>query len=54
MADEYTYTYEPPAFLLGQSADEIHTRMLDNGSTATAKRSTASAGRRTGQAGRWK
>ena len=30
MADEYTYTYEPPAFLLGQSADEIHTRMLDN------------------------
>ena len=30
MADEYTYAYEPPAFLLGQSADEIHTRMLDN------------------------
>ena len=29
MPDEYTYPYEPPEFLQGQSADEIHRRMLD-------------------------
>ena len=28
MPDEYTYPYEPPEFLQGQSADEIHRRML--------------------------
>jgi len=30
MADQYNYPYTPPAFLQGQSADEIHSRMLDN------------------------
>ncbi len=30
MADEYRYPYTPPEFLQGQSADEIHSRMLDN------------------------
>ena len=30
MADQYNYPYEPPAFLQGQSADEIHSRMLDS------------------------
>ena len=27
---EYNYPYTPPEFLQGQSADEIHSRMLDN------------------------
>ena len=30
MPDEYNYEYETPAFLTGQSADEIHARMLEN------------------------
>lgn len=30
MADSYSYEYEAPEFLLGQSADEIHARMLEN------------------------
>ena len=30
MADRYSYPYTPPEFLLGQSADEIHRRMLDS------------------------
>ena len=30
MPDEYTYPYEAPEFLQGQSADEIHRRMLDS------------------------
>ena len=30
MPDEYNYPYEAPEFLLGQSADEIHARMLEN------------------------
>lgn len=30
MADRYSYPYTPPEFLLGQSADEIHNRMLNN------------------------
>lgn len=30
MPDEYTYPYETPEFLQGQSAEEIHRRMLDN------------------------
>lgn len=30
MPDEYSYPYETPEFLLGQSADEIHARMLEN------------------------
>ena len=30
MPDEYTYPYEAPEFLQGQSADEIHQRMLDS------------------------
>lgn len=30
MADEYTYPYEAPKFLQGQSAEEIHRRMLDS------------------------
>jgi len=30
MADRYNYPYAPPEFLLGQSADEIHSRMLEN------------------------
>ena len=30
MADEYRYPYTPPEFLQGQSADEIHSRMLNN------------------------
>lgn len=30
MADAYSYPYVPPEFLMGQSADEIHSRMLGN------------------------
>lgn len=30
MPTEYSYPYETPEFLLGQSADEIHARMLEN------------------------
>lgn len=30
MPDEYSYEYEAPAFLRGQSAEEIHRRMLDS------------------------
>ena len=30
MADEYSYPYTPPPFLQGQSADQIHSRMLEN------------------------
>ena len=30
MADQYNYPYTPPAFLQGQGADEIHSRMLNN------------------------
>lgn len=30
MPNEYNYPYETPEFLLGQSADEIHARMLEN------------------------
>lgn len=30
MPDEYTYPYEAPEFLQGQSAEEIHRRMLDS------------------------
>lgn len=30
MQDEYTSPYEPPEFLQGQSAEEIHHRMLDS------------------------
>ena len=29
MADQYNYPYTPPAFLQEQSADEIHSRMLE-------------------------
>lgn len=29
MAEQYNYPYTPPAFLQGQSADEIHSRMLE-------------------------
>lgn len=30
MPDSYSYEYETPEFLMGQSVDEIHQRMLDN------------------------
>lgn len=30
MPDTYNYPYNPPEFLLGQSADEIHSRMMEN------------------------
>ena len=30
MPDEYAYPYEAPEFLRGQSAEEIHRRMLDS------------------------
>jgi len=30
MAAEYSYPYDPPPFLQGQSADQIHSRMLAN------------------------
>lgn len=30
MADQYNFPYTPPAFLQGQSADEIHSKMLDS------------------------